>query len=187
MAEIVKGSPEWWLDELYGRMLARRATIDKYEAYYAGRHKLAFATPKFRDTFGNLFKAFADNWCDLIVEASVERLEVQGFRLGDSQEADDAAWEVWQRNYLDGGREAWRRRRDRHAGGRTPHFGRASVAGHCRGRPRRPAQARRRPEGLVGRHRPPVRNGVPAEWRLQVPVGQDGRQGGRHDGRVGGA
>lgn len=95
------GSPEWWLGELYKRQLARRPQLDRLEAYYAGKHKLQFATPKFRDTFGNLFKAFADNWCDLIVEASVERLEVQGFRLGNTEEADQSASDLWQRNFLD--------------------------------------------------------------------------------------
>ncbi len=101
MPELTQGSPEWWLRELHKRQLARRPQLDKLENYYAGKHKLQFATPKFKDTFGNLFKAFADNWCDLIVEASVERLEVQGFRLGNSDEADKDAWDVWQRNFLD--------------------------------------------------------------------------------------
>ena len=63
---------------------------------------MAFTTEQFRTTFGNLFAAFADNWCDLVVDSSAERLRVEGFRFGDSSEnADDEAWEIWQRNGLD--------------------------------------------------------------------------------------
>ena len=61
---------------------------------------MAFTTAQFRETFGGLFAAFADNWCDLVVDASAERLRVEGFRFGD-EAADDAAWEIWQRNGLD--------------------------------------------------------------------------------------
>jgi hypothetical protein len=38
----------------------------------------------------------------LVVESSVERLKVQGFRFGKSVfEADDDAWAIWQENDLD--------------------------------------------------------------------------------------
>ena len=48
-----------------------------------------------------MFSDFSDNWMALIVDSSVERLRVQGFRFGDSQDADQDAWEIWQHNNLD--------------------------------------------------------------------------------------
>jgi hypothetical protein len=39
--------------------------------------------------------------CALVVDAVEERLNVEGFRLGDSTEKDKPAWEIWQRNQLD--------------------------------------------------------------------------------------
>lgn len=90
-----------WLDVLNKRLDARRPEVDLYEAYYAGEHRLAFQTSRFRETFGSLFKAFADNWCALVVDASVERLAVEGFRFGGETEADENAWEIWQQNDLD--------------------------------------------------------------------------------------
>src|SRR3954471_16873960 len=74
-----RGSPEWWRDRLLEVLLLRRTQTDVYEAYYEGHHRLAFATSPFREAFGNLFVAFADNWCDLVVDASVERIGVEGF------------------------------------------------------------------------------------------------------------
>jgi hypothetical protein len=37
----------------------------------------------------------ADNWCDLVVDAAAERMEVEGFRFGSDLGADDAAWQLW--------------------------------------------------------------------------------------------
>lgn len=94
-------TPEEWRDTLNARLDRRRPTIAHFEAYYEGEHRLAFATSKFREAFGNLFAAFSDNWCGVVVDASVERLEVQGFRFGRDKNADDEAWRLWQANGLD--------------------------------------------------------------------------------------
>jgi hypothetical protein len=81
---------------------ARLPGIEAYEAYYRGEQRLAFATSKYRETFGRLLDPLADNWCQLVVDASVERLKVQGFRFGPQDTgADEDAWAIWQANYLD--------------------------------------------------------------------------------------
>ena len=95
-------SPEEWRDSLNARLDARRPSIEHREAYYEGVHRLAFATSKFREAFGTLFSAFSDNWCGVVVDAAVERLEVQGFRFGDDDADEDAA-RIWQANNLDAG------------------------------------------------------------------------------------
>jgi len=92
--------PEQWRDNLLAALQARMPQLQTMDSYYMGAHRLLFATLKFRETFGSLFSSFADNWCDLVVDASAERLKVQGFRFGE-QDGDDEAWELWQRNGLD--------------------------------------------------------------------------------------
>ncbi|NLA35316.1 MAG: phage portal protein, partial [Actinobacteria bacterium] len=94
-------TPEWWLRTLHARLQARRSDIELVRGYYDGRHRLAFASQKFAETFGGLFGAFADNWCGMVVDASVERLGVQGFRVGETPKADDDAWRIWQENDCD--------------------------------------------------------------------------------------
>ena len=91
-----------------GVALDNRATrIQRFDNYYTGVQRLAFATSKFRQAFGSLFGAFADNFCALIVDAVEERLNVEGFRIGPSEGEDtdktgDAiAWRMWQENELD--------------------------------------------------------------------------------------
>lgn len=97
------GTVAWWLWRLSAQLDAQRDDALLYEAYYAGEHPLQFATSKFRETFGNLFSEFADNWCPVIVDSSLERLSVQGFRFGaeTDYEGDADAWAIWQANELD--------------------------------------------------------------------------------------
>lgn len=95
------GSPGWWLKRLKAKLDARQAELKKYNDYYSGKHRLAFASPKFRQAFGGLFDAFADNWTELVVNAVEERLNVEGFRLGRETKGDRRAWDIWQANGLD--------------------------------------------------------------------------------------
>lgn len=97
------GSSLWWLDRLGRALDARAQRIAVYEDYYQGRHRLAFQSSKFRESFGALFQAFADNFCGLVVDAVEERMHVEGFRMGGdgTQEADDETWAAWQENNLD--------------------------------------------------------------------------------------
>jgi hypothetical protein len=93
-------TPEQWREALLAQLAARQPAIRLCDSYYRGEHRMAFTTAQFREQFGHLFASFADNWCDLVVDASAERLRVEGFRFGDT-DADEAAWEIWQRNKMD--------------------------------------------------------------------------------------
>lgn len=96
-------TPAAWLAALEDRLAAQQRGIRLFDDYYAGRHRMAFATEKFRDTFGDLFRALADNWCKVVVDAPVERMRVEGFRFGEPGDmgSDDDAWRVFEANHLD--------------------------------------------------------------------------------------
>jgi hypothetical protein len=96
-----RNSPEWWAERLVAKLKQRRERVLRLERYYDGKHELAFATSRFREVFGWMLRSIHDNWCPLVVSAVEERLNVEGFRIGDSREADSAAWDIWQRNQLD--------------------------------------------------------------------------------------
>ncbi len=83
-------------------LTSRRLDMELTNDYYVGRHPLAFASAKFRDAFGGLFGAFADNWCEIVCDAPQERMRILGFRFGDEDGvADQDANRFWQSNYLD--------------------------------------------------------------------------------------
>lgn len=56
-----------------------------YKNYYEGNHALAFATEKFRNTFGIVFKEFAENLCAPVVDSLSDRLEITGFRASSAE------------------------------------------------------------------------------------------------------
>ena len=91
------------LEQMCVELDGRQADLMKLAEYHAGRHRLAFASSKFREAFGGLFSSFADNFIPLVVNAVAERLIVQGFRYGDDPKADKDATAFWQANNLDAG------------------------------------------------------------------------------------
>lgn len=62
--------------------------------YYDGDQPLLFATEKFRNTFGNLFKEFADNLCPTVVDAVADRLKITGWDGDDAKQAEKL-WKKW--------------------------------------------------------------------------------------------
>jgi hypothetical protein len=98
---VADRTAEDWLGILCARLDAQTKRVAVPIMYYNGDHPLQFATSKFKEAFGNLFSAFADNWCEIVVDAPVERLQVIGFRTGGQPEADTDAWDIWQDNALD--------------------------------------------------------------------------------------
>lgn len=70
--------------------------------YYEGRHRLLFATEKFRNAFGGLFRYFSDNLLAVVIEIITDRMIITGFGVEEGMEsAGGRAWEIWKRNRMD--------------------------------------------------------------------------------------
>lgn len=101
MAEqLVVGSPEWWRHRLLHRLANQSEHCREYAAFYDGDQPLAFASKKFAETFGSRYARLPANFMPLVVDAESERLGVQGFRFGGT-ENDKGVWRIWQANQLD--------------------------------------------------------------------------------------
>lgn len=95
------GSAEWWLDRLYEELAGRQKYAKKMRCYYSGEHPLASLTEKARSGFQRLLEQARSNYVGLVVDATAERLQVDGVRIGDSEIGDPEAWRIWQANNLD--------------------------------------------------------------------------------------
>ena len=84
----------WWL-------IRNNTQHAHFGRYYAGHHRLAYATSKYRDAFGNLFSAFGLNFCATAIDTISSRIEVSGFSADDPAVADDA-WRSYTNLGLDG-------------------------------------------------------------------------------------
>lgn len=73
--------------------------------YYAGEHSLSFATEKFANTFGDLFREFALNLCPAVCDAIKDKLKITGFGVR-SEERDRSRTlsadvnEIWRANRM---------------------------------------------------------------------------------------
>lgn len=85
---------KWALNVLTDRLEA----YEDLQDYYDGDHELAFATTKWESTFGTEFEEFADNWCQVVIDAQAQRLEILGWESDDQDQAD-LAEEIWKRTY----------------------------------------------------------------------------------------
>lgn len=94
-------SPPWWVDRLYRRLSDRQDEVEFYDAYYRGDHPLPWLAPQARDEFRRILAMTRANYMGLVVDAMVERMQVDGFRVGDSEGADPETWRIWQANNLD--------------------------------------------------------------------------------------
>ena len=73
---------QWALKQFKSK---RQQAYSLYNSYYDGNQRLAFATEKFRDVFGHVFKEFAENLCSPVVDALSDRLEITGFKSSEAE------------------------------------------------------------------------------------------------------
>lgn len=93
--------PQWWLKRLHKQLAERQPLIDKYDRYYRGDHPLPWLPEQAQEEFRRVLKMARANVLGLVVDAQVERMVVEGFRIGNSEEADADASRIWQANNLD--------------------------------------------------------------------------------------
>jgi len=94
-------SPEWWLKRLTAKLNGQRNGIEYLDQLYRGDHPLPTVPEKFRELFRGFQRLSRTNYLALVVEAPLERMNVVGFRVGESDTADDATWQRWQAAHLD--------------------------------------------------------------------------------------
>lgn len=95
------GTPEWWVNRLYTRLTDRHEALDTYDRYYRGDFPLPWLAPQAQADFRRILAMTRSNFCGLVVDAQVERMSVEGFRVGASAEGDSDTWRIWQTNNMD--------------------------------------------------------------------------------------
>ncbi len=75
------------------QLKANETKYAKTTRYYKGEHDLAFASQKFKNAFGSLFREFALNLCPAVCDAVRDKLKVENFQVEEG--ADNLPKEVW--------------------------------------------------------------------------------------------
>jgi hypothetical protein len=84
-------------------MIAKRAEIDFYSNYYIGEFPLPWIHPDAQEEFARLLRMCRSNFMGLVIDAQVERMNIDGFRLTSTTDgsADEDLWKIWQWNDMD--------------------------------------------------------------------------------------
>jgi hypothetical protein len=97
------GSAKWWLRRLYDEFLARSSSFDTYHDMVEGEHPLP-STTETSLKYIRMAGLATTNLTGLAVEATAERMSIEGIRIGDEPDADKSFWDdVWQRSDFDAG------------------------------------------------------------------------------------
>jgi Phage portal protein, SPP1 Gp6-like len=95
-------TPMWWLKRLHKRLDKQRESFETYDSYYRGEPpRPPWIADQAYESFLRLLKLTRSNYMGLVVDATAERLHVEGFSLGDELRADDETWDIWQASRLD--------------------------------------------------------------------------------------
>lgn len=75
--------------------------LERLNAHYEGRQPLTYMAPELVAELGSRLRQVVVNWPQLVVDSLEERLDIEGFRMGGSADADEGLWGIWQANNLD--------------------------------------------------------------------------------------
>lgn len=95
-------SPMWWVYRLHTRLIEQAKSFAVFDDYYCGNHPLPWLAEQAQDDFRRILKMTRSNYMGLVVDAMVERMTVEGFRVAGEVDADADMWRIWQANRLDG-------------------------------------------------------------------------------------
>ncbi|WP_332644071.1 phage portal protein [Aeromicrobium sp.] len=89
---------------LHDALVRRRKSIATQYDYLNGKQPLKFATSEWKSFHQERFKGFSDNWCEVVAQTPVDRLQIIGLRISGSADTitgdERQLWEDWQRNEL---------------------------------------------------------------------------------------
>lgn len=93
--------PALWMSRLYKQLVEQQRRVKFFDDYYSGNHPLPWLAPQAEDDFRRILSMTRTNYMGLVCDAQAERMIVEGFRVGDSREADKDAWRIWTANHQD--------------------------------------------------------------------------------------
>lgn len=77
------------LELAYNALSGKQAAYDLLWRYYDGDHPLKYSTQRLREIFKHLNVSFVENWCAVVVDSAIERVNIAGFVVAGNEPAQD--------------------------------------------------------------------------------------------------
>lgn len=78
-------------------LTAKRSVYDSLWKYYDGDQPLVYAAKRLEEIFANLDARFSENWCEVVIGATHDRIQLTGFRVPGNDVATEALAKEWAR------------------------------------------------------------------------------------------
>lgn len=74
----------------YEALTAKGATYDVLWSYYDGTAPLKYTAERLREVFSKVDARFTENWCAVVIDAAMDRINLTGFQVANNEDATDA-------------------------------------------------------------------------------------------------
>jgi len=68
--------------------------------YYHGNHPLVYSSERLREVFRDRLTRFTENWCGVIVDSAMDRLDLKRFVVNGDKEAEEVLNRLWRQTEL---------------------------------------------------------------------------------------
>ena len=84
------------LQTMIAALVAKKRRYDKLWAYYDGRQPLVYSSEKLREIFSGLDARFTQNWCAVVVDSVLDRLELRTPTVVDAPAISTQLADLWE-------------------------------------------------------------------------------------------
>ena len=85
----------------FAYLRGKQEQYDLLWSYYNGAHPIVYNASKLREIFGEIDAAFNENWCNVVVDAVLDRIGIAGFAVGQDERRGEALLQLWRDSGLD--------------------------------------------------------------------------------------
>lgn len=79
----------------YAALAGKKNLYDKYWNYYDGDQPLIYNRERLREIFTGLDARFTENWCSVVVDSVLERINLSNFAIADNDQATNRLNQIW--------------------------------------------------------------------------------------------
>ena len=88
------------LERAWAALSGKQTAYDNLWGYYQGEQPVVYTNQRLREIFRDLDAVFTENWCSVVVNSVLERLELQRLMVED-EGVQDTLDQIWAENELD--------------------------------------------------------------------------------------
>lgn len=88
------------LQRAYEALTAKAPRYDRLWSYYDGDQPLVYSTQRLKSIFKRIDARFSENWCAVVVDAALDRLNLMRFEVTGNEAATQTLNDLWERTEL---------------------------------------------------------------------------------------